>query len=220
MRQDKTQALLLRKEGKSYKEIKEQLGIPLATQSNWFKKIEWSNNISKCLSIKNLEISSVRIVRLNKIRGKHLEKLYAEAREEAKQDFVTLRDHPLFIAGVMAYWGEGDKASKNGFRISNSDPLMIKIFVVFLKNICGVTEERVRASLLIYPDLNKEQCENYWSNQIGLARTNFTKSITVPGRHKTRRVQYGICTLNYSSRFLKEKMLVWMSLLAKSLLED
>ena len=54
-----------------------------------------------------------------------------------------------------------------------------------------------------WKNLDKDMCEKYWSKQIGLNRENFTKSIVIQGRHKTRRVQYGICTLNFSSRFLE-----------------
>ena len=131
-----------------------------------------------------------------------------------------LKNHPLFVAGIVIYWGEGDKLSKHSFRVTNSDPLLLKIFLQFLRRICSNDEDRIRAWVLIYPDLEADVCENYWSKQIGLNRKNFTKSITIQGRHKTRRVTYGICTISYSSRFLKEKMLVWMSLLAQELLKN
>jgi hypothetical protein len=219
MRNDKEHAIKLRKSGKSYREIKHELGIPLATLSDWFTEESWSKKIHKELNTKNLEVSKQRIIRLDKIRGKHLKKLYEEARLEARQDFDKLKYSPLFVAGVMIYWGEGDKASKNGFRISNADPLLIKVFLSFLRKICGAEEERIRAGILLYPDLDKEICEHYWSKQLGLNRDNFTKSIVVQGRHKTKRVKYGICTLNFSSRFLKEKMLVWISLFGKHLVK-
>ena len=175
--------------------------------------------IEKGRTGKNLLASKQRIIRLDKIRGKNLERLYEKARKDAREDFKLLKHHPLFIAGIMTYWGEGDKVSKRGFRATNSDPLIMKIFLKFLRKISGDDEERIRAWILIYPDLNAEVCENYWSKQLGLSRENFTKSIMIKGRHKTRRVSNGICTLSYSSRFLKEKMLIWISLLAEDLLK-
>ncbi|MCR4279175.1 MAG: hypothetical protein NUV78_00345 [Candidatus Zambryskibacteria bacterium] len=220
MRHDKKEATKLRSRGKSYREIKDDLGIPLATLSDWFRDERWSKAIKKSLNEKNIEISKRRIIHLDKIRGENLKKVYEEAREEAKEDFKALRYSPLFIAGIMIYWSEGDKISKNGFRVSNSDPLVMKIFLTFLRKVCGGDETRIRAGLLLYPDLDSETCEKYWSNQIGLSRSNFTKSIVIQGRHKTRRVQYGICTLNFSSRFLKEKMLIWMRLAAEDLLRE
>lgn len=42
MRQDKETAKNLRKLGKSYREIEEELGIPRSTLSDWFGSEEWS----------------------------------------------------------------------------------------------------------------------------------------------------------------------------------
>ena len=220
MRLDKERAATLRKRGLSYKQLMNELGIPRATLSDWFGNKKWSQEIKNSLNLKNLELSRERMIRLDKIRGRNLEQVYEKARKDAMKDFKKLKRHPLFVAGVMLYWGEGDKASRHGFRITNSDPLLIKIFLKFLRKICVNDESRIRAWILLYPDLNAGICEAYWSKQLGLDRKNFTKSITIQGRHKTKRVAYGICTLGYSSRFLKEKMLIWMSLLAKEILKE
>lgn len=217
MRDDKNLAIILRKEGKSYDEIRDRLGIPKATLSDWFSKEKWSKEKFNQLKVLNIEVSKNRIIRLNKIRGENLEKVYETARREAREDFEKLKYSSLFIAGITIYWGEGDKASKNGFRISNSDPILIKVFLQFLRKACGTDEKRIRAGLLVYPDLNKNECEIYWSKAIGLDKKNFTKSIVIQGKHRIRKVSHGICTLSFSSRFLKEKMLIWMSLLGQEL---
>lgn len=219
MRKDKEKAIVLRTEGKSYKEIRAELGVPLATLSGWFRDQDWSHALSKKLNDKYLSRNKARIVHLGKIRGAHLAQLYEEARSEARQEFELLKNHPLFVSGVMIYWGEGDKVSKNSFRITNTDPVMIKLFLSFLLNVCQVPKERIKASLIIYPDLRAEECEKYWSQAVGLDRASFGKSTTIQGKHKSRRLQHGICVLYFPSRFLKEKMLVWMNLLPKYLLE-
>jgi hypothetical protein len=219
MRNDKDRATTLRKEGWSYRRLIEELGIPRATLSDWFGDKKWSQKVKDTLVRENLKTSREHMVRLDKIRGENLKLMYVKAREDARGDFEKLKHHPLFVAGVMIYWGEGDKVSKHGFRVTNSDPLLLKIFLEFLRKVCLNDEERIRAWVLIYPDLDADVCENYWSKQLGLSRKNFTKSIMIKGRHKTKRVNYGICTLGYSSRFLKEKMLIWMNLLAKDLIK-
>lgn len=220
MRHDKTRATLLRKNGLSYQNITTRLGVPRSTLSNWFSDKEWSRGIYKTLNKKNLLMSRRRIIRLDKIRGRNLDKVYEKAREDSRKDFKVLKYHPLFVAGVMIYWGEGDKASRHNFRVTNSDPLLMKIFLTFLRQICGNDENRIRAWILTYPDLDTNDCEIFWSKTLGLSRKNFTKTIVIKGRHKTKRVTHGICTINYSSRFLKEKMLVWISLLADDLLRN
>ena len=154
----------------------------------------------------------VRIVELNKIRGVHLEKLYLQARLEAREDFDALKYHPSFIAGVMLYWGEGDKASLHRVALTNTDPTMIKIFMIFLKDVCGIEEHKIKAWILLYPDLHEPTCKEYWINEAGLQNIAFNKSIITEGRHKTKRLGHGVCTVHVSSRYFKEKMLLWISL--------
>jgi len=219
MRKDKKEAIILRKEGKSYKEIRAELGVPMATLSDWFRRQDWSRALSRKLNDEYLELNKARIVHLGKIRGKNLDRLYGEARNEAKKEFELLKNHPLFVSGVMIYWGEGDKVSKNGFRITNSDSQMVRLFLTFLIKICRAPRERLKVGLLVYPDLDIENCEAYWSKNIGLSRKSFMKTVVIKGKHKVRKLKYGVCTLYFPSRFLKEKMLVWMDLLPKYLLE-
>ena len=216
MRRDKEKAEKLRKLGKSYREIKAELGIPRTTLSDWFKNHSWSKSVAENLNKGYQSQNKARIVRLNRVRGVNLVKLYEQARKEAEEEFVTLKYDPLFISGVVIYWGEGDKASKNGFRVANSDPLMIRVFVMFLETICG-DKQRIRASLLLYPDINDSICRSYWEEQTGLSKESFTKSTYIKGKHGSRRLKYGVCTVSFSSRYLKEKMLVWIRLLSQTL---
>lgn len=218
MRHDKEKALKLRRAGKSYNEIRRELGAPKSTLSGWLKPYKWSKKISLSLAEASKEKNAVRIRHLNKIRGKHLENLYKQARTEAYEEFEKLKYHPLFIAAVAIYWGEGDKSIKQGLRISNVDPAMIKLFTNFLLHICQLDNDKIYAWLLLYPDLDEKECKNFWIKKTSLINDNFNKSIVIKGRHKTKRVQYGICNVGVSSRYLKEKMLVWVELLPKQLL--
>ena len=101
MRKDKEIAFKMRKNGKSYNEIRTALKIPKATLSDWFSKIDWSNEIAKKLAAAVQKQHTVRLIELDKTRGTHLKHLYEEAREEAKNDLLELKYNPLFIAGLM-----------------------------------------------------------------------------------------------------------------------
>lgn len=217
MRNDKQKVLELRMAGKSYKEIMGEINISKSTLSDWLKELSWSKEIKEDLTQKANFKSNLRLVELNKIRGTKLKNLYAQAREEATLDCELFRNNPLFVAGVMIYWGEGDKVSKNSFRIANTDPVMIKVFVEFLTKICNVKIEKIRASLLIYPDIPDIEAKKFWTENTGLDYSHFTKSTVIVGRHKTRILQNGVCTLNASSTYLKQKMLIWLKLLPEML---
>src|SRR3989344_6341070 len=134
MRKDKEIAFKMRTTGKSYREIREVLGVPVSTLSEWFGQIAWSKDMARKLAAKAQVQHTARVVQLGKIRGRYLARAYDEARIEAKMDLEILKYNPLFIAGLMLYWGEGDKASKSQVRHANTDPELIKLFVFFLKN--------------------------------------------------------------------------------------
>ncbi len=219
MRKDKKEALQLRSLGRSYNEIRNLLGVPKSTLSNWLHETQWSSKIKRTLAEKALKKNTIRLRNLNKIRGEHLARLYREAQNEAKEEFEYFKFHPTFIAGVTIYWGEGDKASRHMIRVGNVDPLMIKLFVKFLCEICGISKEKIRAYLLLYPDLNSDECKKFWIKQSGLPDRNFNKCVVIQGRHKIRRLRYGVCYVGISSTYLKEKMFSWLTLLPKELMK-
>ncbi len=64
----------------------------------------------------------------------------------------------------------------------------------------------------MYPDLKEEECKKYWQEYAGLENFAFNKSIFVNGKYKTKRLHHGVCNVVVSSRYLKEKMIIWLSL--------
>lgn len=210
----------MRRNGKSYNKIRAELKIPKATLSNWFSKIDWSNDMAKKLAETVQKQHTVRLIELDKVRGTHLKRLYEEAQEEARKDLSELKYNPLFIAGLMLYWGEGDKLTKYSCAITNTDPDLIRLYVLFLKNACRIPEKKIKAHVLIYPDLNEWECRKYWARESGIRLSHFTKSTVILGRHKTRRIRYGVCMVGISSTYFKVKMIEWLKLLPVELMNE
>jgi len=219
MRKDKKETLQLRSLGKSYSEIRDLLGVPKSTLSDWLSKTHWSKKIKRILAKKALEKNTIRLHNLNKIRGEHLARLYREARNEAKEEFEQFKLYPTFISGIAIYWGEGDKLSRHLVRIGNIDPLMIQVFVKFLCEVCGMPKKAIRAYILLYPDLDPNKCKDFWIRKSGLVAENFNKCVVIQGRHKKKRIPYGVCYVGVSSTYLKEKIRIWLTLLPKELVK-
>ena len=218
MRKDKNRALTLRKTGKSYREIEGLLKIPRATLSDWFSRKDWSKDIAKKLNARNGKTSTIRIIELNKIRGKNLARVYEEARREATAEFQRLKYNPLFVAGRMLYWGEGDKRTHGQTRLTNTDPEMIRLFVFFLRHVCCIPDMKIKGGVLIYPDLNADECRRYWARSARIGADNFLKCVTIQGRHKTRKLSHGVCSIYVASTYFKVKMLEWINLIPKELM--
>lgn len=218
MRDDKEKVLALRKTGKSYNEIRDSMRISKSTLSAWLSPYNWSQNITQTLAKEASNKGGIHLRELNNIRGKHLEGVYQDAVKEAMEEHQRLKYHPLFIAGIMLYLGEGDKVSKYFVRITNTDPVIIKIFANFLFEIFGIKKEKVACSLVLYPDLIEGDCKKHWILHSGLDGLKFHKSQVITGKHKTNRLRYGVCTLTISSAYFKKKMTTWTQLLSQEIL--
>lgn len=208
----------MRRGGKSYRQIHQELQIPMSTLSNWLNKEDWSAKIRAHLASEATRGHVARLTELNRIRGQHLARAYEAARSEARQEFELLKYDPLFISGIMLYWGEGAKDPKQSLKFTNSDPKMIQFYVEFLVKSCGMPMEKIKAYVLIYPQIEEKTARAYWSKMANIPWENFTKTIVIQGRHATRRLGWGVCTVSVSSTYFKQKFLEWMKLLPEELL--
>lgn len=216
MRTDKEIAFELRKQGKSYKQIHVQLGMSVSTLSNWFKNVDFSEEIKRSVTAEAQKLNTTRLQSLNKARGDLLAAHYAQAEIEAKKELSENISNPLFISSIVAYWGEGDKSTGSIVRLANTDPQMIKMFRRFLLDFCLVPKEKLRGALYIYEDLDDETCKQYWTKTTGLV--HYHKTMVLPSRHKTKKLPYGTCTVLVSNTYLKKKLLFWIDHLPKMVL--
>lgn len=216
MRSDKGKAFVLRRSGKSYREITVELGVAKSTLSEWFKGVDFSEAIRAELTKKAVKKSTKHITELNRVRGIALGVHYEMAEKEALKEMKLFRNVPLFTTALALYWGEGDKMSKNQIRITNTDPRMLRIFVAFLDKFCGIQREKIRLALFRYPDLSEQKCKRYWSRELGI--TTFHKTQVLPSRQKTKRLPHGICTVVVSNTFLKKKIDTWIDHLPEMVL--
>lgn len=216
MKKDKRiEAINLRKQGKSYSEIAVLLNVSKSTVSYWLKDIVWSKNIKKQLTERAQKISKKRLDHLNELKKIKWKNIYENAEKEAKSEFKKLKNNSLFSAGLSLYWGEGDKNFTNGqVRVSNVDCRLLYVFNIFLKEICNVDIKKIKAYILLYPDLNGEECLKYWSKHIKISKENFFKPVLIKGKHKTRKLTHGVCSISVCDKYLKKKILVWIYLFA------
>ena len=220
MRQDKIKAINLRKAGKSYRDIEAALNIPKSTLTGWFQKTEWSRKIKKELSLVARQKSSRRMKALLGRIKETRQKEYALSRKNAHQEFAKLKKELIFIAGLMIYWGEGDKNLVNGrIRVSNTDPVMIKLFNIFIQKYLREIFYKTKAYLVLYPDLNEEECKKFWSANTGISVEKFIKSTFISGQHPTKRLGHGICTIIITSRVFKEKINTWLNLIRNEVIK-
>lgn len=167
---DKQKALVLRKEGKSYSEIKTILGISKSTLSGWLADYPLSpERIKELRDFSPRRIESFR----NTMRRKRELRL-SETYEQVKRDLGPISDREILISGMLLYWGEGGKRVTSTVVLTNTDPSMICFYLRWLY-LLGVSKSAIRAKLHLYADMDIEETTQYWSKKLNLPVSSFTK---------------------------------------------
>lgn len=128
---------------------------------------------------------------------------------------LSPKEKQLKIAGIMLYWAEGNKETKTNFTIdfSNSDPEMIKVFLKFLRKICGVDENRLRVLIYCYANQNIEFLKKYWQKITKIPSKQFIKPYVrkdfLP--QKSGKMKYGLAHIRYSDKKLFLKIQEWIN---------
>lgn len=211
MRQDKEIAFKLRKDGRSYREIQKELGISRSTLCEWFKNEEWSRHIKQNNSNEVIRISTDRLNKMNTARSFMLKNKYDSVIEKAKEEYLLYKNDLLFVAGLMLYDGEGDHLSKNAIRFANIDFGLHKVFINFSTKFFNIDKYHIKFSVLLYPDLNINECVDKWCEELGVLKENVYKPQVITGKLKTRKLHFGVGTSIILNSFLKHKLLFWIN---------
>ncbi|MFH1771254.1 MAG: hypothetical protein ABH872_00360 [Candidatus Omnitrophota bacterium] len=117
----------------------------------------------------------------------------------------------LKIAGIMLYWAEG--TLKGTFvDFANSNPKIMCIFLNFLRDICGVKEQRLRVYLYAYSYQNIDALKRYWSKVTNIPVNQFTKPYIREGNLNIskRKLPFGLIHVRYNDKRLLELISSWI----------
>lgn len=166
---DHEKALKLRREEKSYSQIKKALGVSKGTLSLWLRDYPLSKERVRELR----DWNEKRIERFRTtMRRKREERLKAIYYEQKKL-LLPLNRRELLLSGLCLHWGEGSKSQTNSLILSNTDPGMIKFYIHWLTKALSVPKAKIRVRLQLYRDMNAEREIDYWSTMLKLPKTQF-----------------------------------------------
>lgn len=207
----------LRRRGFTYVEIAKIVDVSKSTISLWFSREMWSKSITESNKKRSAKENSKRISLLNTARGNQYRKVYTEAERSAVTEFKHYKNSPLFIAGLMLYMSDGDIVNPQLIRITNTKAETHRIFIKFAVEYLGVSREKIRFWLLLYPDLNPMKCSQHWSKNLKLPLSQFHKYQVIEGRSTKRTLHDGVGNTIIGGTVLKKKLLKWIVLASKEL---
>lgn len=210
------QAEKLRKQGKSYATISNELNLAKSTISNWFTKKSWSEKIKSDLNISRLKVANKNLSAANFTRINNLTKKRENYTNEAQIKFKQLIKNPLFLVGLGIYWGEGDKTDNGRVGVINTDPELLLIVANFYRQCLGILDSNLRIGLFIYEDIDQETVIKFWSEKLNIPRSQFIKVQILKSRSRLtkNKSKYGICSLYFSNTEFNVKIHEWIRLIS------
>lgn len=103
--------------------------------------------------------------------------------------------------------GEGNKANKYSVRLGNTDLNIIKTFILFLTQLCGVNIADLKFGLQLFSDTEPQQALDFWVQELGVKHSQFYKiTVTISGSLGTYRVKnrHGVVTVYYNNKKLRD----------------
>lgn len=213
----KNRAIVLRKSGESYNNIRKILKLKSkGTISNWFKNIKLSEKSKKLLE-KNNKLAHVRgLFIANKNRKIKIENENKKAYIEGQNCIESISKKELLLIGVALYWGEGKKSERSVISLdfSNSDPIMISVYMRFIREILKIPEEKIRAGIHLYSSISTNIARKFWSKITKLPENRFYIVTQISRASKNKRpfniLPYGTVVIKINSRepFYKVKGMI------------
>ncbi len=172
----KEQAIALRKKGKSYNNIIKALNLKSkGTLNQWFKNLILSKRSMKLLETNNELAHKRGLFTANRNRKLRIDTENKKVYREGQDSVKSISKKELLLIGAALYWGEGTKSERNPLTLcfSNSDPLMVVVYMRFVREILNVPEERIRAGIHIYPSISAANARKFWSKITKLPEDRF-----------------------------------------------
>lgn len=168
-------AINLRKDGFSYSEILEKIPVAKSTLSLWLRSVGLSKRQRQRLTEKKLASIKRGWEKWHQTRLNLVKKIKNNARNE----IGIINKRNLWLIGIALYWAEGSKEKEasigNGVIFANSDPQMISLFLKWLREIFGLSDEQLGFEIYIHENSknNLDDVLRYWSKIVSVGTEGF-----------------------------------------------
>ena len=163
----KEKAIELRKMGLSYSNIRRQVKVSKSSLSLWLRSVGLSKRQKQKMTAKKL--AAIRRG-WEKWRKTRIDKTFLITNKAINEiGVIEKTDEKLWIMGIMLYWAEGAKTKEydpgRGVSFSNSDPKMIRLFLVWLIKVLKINRERIKFDIYLHENKKNEvnEVSQFWS---------------------------------------------------------
>ena len=206
----KKRAIKLRKQGLSIREIEKKLKIARSTLSGWLKSTTLTKTQKQVLYKQwegGLEKARIKAAKINHdAKRARIEKIEKEAQQYLNSLKLNNKILEIFLTGL--YLGDG---FKTGGRVAlgSSNPLISKTFVILLKKLYNIDENKLRVAVYARADQNIKETESYWSRLLKIPKKQFYKTQIDKRTYgkKTYPDYKGVCCIIYCDTALQRRLI-------------
>ncbi len=169
----------------SMMEVAERLGVTHATINYWFKKY--------------------KIQRRSWRDSSYIKQNPAGDPFKIKKG-LSQQEKELLMCGLMLYCGEGNRRNKHSTQLANLDHRILKVFIGFLRTICGVNKNKVSLYVQLYKKFNRDEALDYWSKTLLIPKSQIGIYPHTDKRSKSteQRSKFGIARIQFNNYKLKD----------------
>jgi transcriptional regulator with XRE-family HTH domain len=186
---EQERARALRALGWTLLDIATELGVAKSSVSLWVRDVEFERR--QRVRARRREPNA-----LQRRKADEIERLQREGRERIGQ--LTERD--LLIAGAALYAGEGSKTDGT-VAFANTDPRMIRLFLVWFRRFFDIDESRLRLRLYLHQGLDLDAAVAHWASvtQIPVERHGKPYRAVADPSIRHNKHEHGCATVIYRS---------------------
>jgi transcriptional regulator with XRE-family HTH domain len=174
------QAVTLRRQGKSRREIKEILGIASSTLNQILRGEPLPPERVTPGYAESKRRAAEGLRRYWAAEHPVREAARTAISAAAAAELGELTDREIILAGAIAYWCEGAKSKPYRLdeyvRFVNSDPALIRFFLKFLEK-AGVSRDRLRYRVHIHESADVDAALSYWASVTGATPDQFARPV-------------------------------------------
>lgn len=221
---EKLEALKLRRQGWSIKEIAKKLQVSPGSVSLWCQSITLTAQQQELLKVKQIRAGQRgRQMGADANKAKRVQALET-AQAQAEKGITVVTNRELFFLGLGIYWGEGVKSRSGQATIVNSDPKILKVMMKWFEDCLSIESSEFRPYVYISV-LHREREEKimqYWEGVLKLPKYQFKSPIYLKQKPKQKYENhdsyYGVVALRVAkSTNLKYRILALLQVLSDRL---
>ena len=213
---ERNKAKELRAVGSSIKEIARTLRVSQSTASIWVRTVELSSQAKRRIEQKRID-------------GRKRATQILQGKRVARQEASRLLAHQLrglakpttsekYMLASMIYECEGGKGGYGVLEFTNSDPVLVKIFLTLLRKTFTLDESKFRVVMHLHSYHNEEIERAFWSKVCAIPKNKFLKTYQKKESGIRKKINYRGCVqIKYFDVNIKRVLLAGKNILAGNL---